>query len=362
MDFDLSDEQKMLAEQARGLLAERTPFDHLRKLIDDEAEWDEPLWRELAAMGFLGANVLEEFGGLGMSELDLAVISQELGRVNAAVPFFSSIVLAADAIRLAGSAAQKAEWLPRMASGEVAGCFACTEGPGPLLGRGVTLEGGKLRGAKHPVADAGIAQIAVVQVGEGLALVRLEQPGVTRTRLDSFDQLRPHYRLDFDRAEAEPLPGKGLIPALLDRAAVQAAFEAVGASEACLAMGRDYVMERQMFGRPLASFQAIKHKLADVATAIEVAKSNAYFAGWAAGESADDLPGAAAAARLTAIKAFEMAARENLQVHGGIGYTFEANCHFYYRRERLLAVNVGSRGYWADRMLAAQPGTQGRAA
>jgi acyl-CoA dehydrogenase len=362
MDFDLSDEQKMLAEQARGLLAERTPYDHLRKLIDGGAEWDEPLWRELAAMGFLGANIPEECGGLGMSELDLGVISQELGRVNAAVPFLSSIVLAADALRLAGSAAQKAEWLPKLASGEVVGCFAATEGPGPLLGRGAVLEGGKLSGTKHPVADAGVAQIAVVQVGDGLALVRLDQPGVTRTRLGSFDQLRPHYRLDFDRAEAEPLPGKGVIPELLDRAAVQAAFEAVGASEACLAMGRDYVMERQMFGRPLASFQAIKHKLADVTTATEIAKSNAYFAGWAAGESADDLPGAAAAARLTAIKAFEMAARENLQVHGGIGYTFEANCHFYYRRERLLAVNLGSRGYWADRLLAAQPGTQGRAA
>jgi acyl-CoA dehydrogenase len=362
MDFDLSDEQKMLAEQARGLLAERTPFDHLRKLIDDGAEWDEPLWRELAEMGFLGASIPEEFGGLGMSELDLAVISQELGRVNAAVPLFSSIVLAADAIRLAGSAAQKAEWLPKLASGEVVGCFACTEGPGPLLGRGVTLEGGKLSGAKHPVADAGIAQIAVVQVGDGLALVRLDQPGVIRTKLDSFDQLRTHYRLEFDRIKAEALPGKGVMPTLLDRAAVQAAFEAVGASEACLAMGRDYVMERQMFGRSLASFQAIKHKLADVATAIEIAKSNAYFAGWAAAESADDLPAAAAAARLTAIKAFEMAARENLQVHGGIGYTFEANCHFYYRRERLLAVNVGGRGMWADRLLAAQPGTQGRAA
>jgi acyl-CoA dehydrogenase len=362
MDFDLSDEQKMLAEQARGLLAERTPFDHLRKLIDGGAEWDEPLWRELAEMGFLGANIPETFGGLGMSELDLGVISQELGRVNASVPFFSSIVLAADAIRLAGSEAQKAEWLPRLASGVVVGCFASAEGPGPLLGRRCALEHGRLGGTKHPVADAGIAEIAVVQVGEGLALVRLDQPGVARTKLDSFDQLRPHYRLDFNQAEAEPLPGRSAIPTLLDRAAVQAAFEAVGASEACLAMGRDYVMERQMFGRSLASFQAIKHKLADVAVAIELARSNTYFGGWAAGESADDLPAAAAATRLSAIKAFEMAARENLQVHGGIGYTFEANCHFYYRRERLLAVNVGNRGMWADRLLAAQPGIQGRAA
>lgn len=362
MDFDLSDEQKMLADQAFGLLAERTPYDNLRKLIDSEAEWDEPLWRELGNLGFLGANVPEEFGGLGMSELDLGVISQELGRANAAVPFMSSIVLAADAIRLAGSPEQKQEWLPKLASGEVVGCFASAEGPGPILGRTANLEGRKLNAIKHPVADAGVATIAVVQVGDGLVLARLDQPGVKLTKLESFDQLRPHYRIEFVEADVEPLPGTNILPTLLDRAAVQVAFEAVGGSEACLQMGRDYVMERQMFGRALGSYQAIKHKLADVAVAIELAKSNAYFAGWAAEASKDELPHGAAAARLTAIKAFEIAARENLQVHGGIGYTYEANCHFYYRRERLLAVNVGNRGFWADRLLNAQPGEQGRAA
>lgn len=362
MDFDLSDEQKMLAEQARGLLAERTPYDHLRQLIDSGAEWDEPLWRELGGMGFLGANIPEAHGGLGMTELDLGVISQELGRANAAVPFFSSIVLAADAIRLAGSPAQQAEWLPKLASGEVVACFASAEGPGPMFGTATRLEGGRLSGTKQPVADAGVASVAVVQVGDGLALVRLDQPGVTRTKLDSFDQLRAHYRIDFAGAEAEVMPGQGVLPTLLDRAAVQAAFEAVGGSEACLQMGLGYVRDRQMFGRPLASYQAIKHKLADVAVAIELAKSNAYFGGWAAEASPADLPAAAAAARLTAIKAFELAARENLQVHGGIGYTFEANCHFYYRRERMLAVIVGNRGYWAGRLLNAQPGAQGKAA
>lgn len=366
MNFDLSDEQKMLAEQARGLLAERVPFAHLRKLIDADggrgAQWDEPLWRELGEMGFLGANIPEEHGGLGLSELDLAMISQELGRANAAVPFFSSIVLAADAIRLAGSAQQKAEWLPRLASGEVVGCFASAEGPGPLLGRGAILQDGKLNGTKQPVADAGVAGVAVVQVGDGLALVRLDAPGATVTRLDSFDQLRPHYRIDFADAAAEAMPGRNFLPALLDRAAVQAAFEAVGASEACLHMARDYALDRQIFGRPLAGFQAIKHKLADVAVALELARSNAYYGGWAAGNAPDELAGAAAAARLTAIRAFELAARENLQVHGGIGYTFEANCHFYYRRERVLAVNLGSRKVWADRLLNAQPGKQVEAA
>ncbi len=358
MNFDLSDEQKMLAEAARGLLAERSPYDRLRVLIDSGADWDEPLWRALAEMGFLGANISEEHGGLGLSELDLGVISEELGRANACVPFFSSIVLAADAIRLAGSDAQKTRWLPKLASGEVVACFASAEGPGGLTGRKVTLAGGVVTGVKTPVADAGVASIAVVQCGNALAIVDLDQPGVTRTRLESFDQLRPHYRIAFDAAVADAMPGKDMIETLLDRAAVQAAFEASGAAEACLHMARDYALERKIFGRSLAGYQAIKHKLADLAVAVELARSNAYYAAWAAGEAPDTLPAAAAAARLSAIAAFEMGARENLQVHGGIGYTFEANCHFYYRRERLLAVNVGARTYWANRLINAQPGRQ----
>ena len=361
MNFDLSDEQKMLADQARGLLAERSPFDHLRGLINTGAEWDEPLWRELATMGFLGANIPERFGGLGLSELDLGVISAELGRANVAAPFFSSIVLAADAIALAGSESQKTEWLPRLASGEAVGCLAYAQGPG--TGRSsMVLSGDRLTGVKTPVADAGVADLAVVVAGEAMALVRLDQQGVTRTRLDSFDQLRPHYRLDFAGADAEPLPGAGKAETLFDRAAVQAAFEAVGGAEACVHMARDYAMERRIFGRPLSSYQAIKHKLADVLVAIELAKSNAYFAGWAAADAPDELPAAAAASRLTAIAAFEMAARENLQVHGGIGYTFEANCHFYYRRERTLALSLGGREPWAERLLSHVPGSQSEAA
>jgi acyl-CoA dehydrogenase len=357
MNFDLSDEQKMLAEQARGLISERSPYDHLRALIDRGAEWDESLWRELGEMGFLGAAIPEAHGGLGMSALDQGVIAQELGRANATIPFFSSIILCADAIRLAGSDAQKAEWLPKLASGDVVGTFAYAEGSGPSFATGVTLIDGKLNGTKTPVADAGIAQIAIVLVGGGgFALVALDQAGVTRRKLDSFDQLRAHYRIDFTGAEAEALPGTDALATLIDRAAVQASFEASGAAEACLTMARDYALERQMFGRPLASFQAIKHKLAELAVEVELARSNAYFGAWAADVSPDDLPAAAAAARLTALTAFKTGARENLQVHGGIGYTQEANCHFYYRRERTLALALGSADYWADRLITAQMG------
>jgi len=364
MNFDLSDEQKMLGEQARGLLSARSTFDRLRALIDAGFEWDEPLWRELAEMGFLGAAIPEVHGGLGMSELDLAVISQELGRANAALPFFSSIVLAADAIRLAGSDAQQSEWLPKLARGEIVACFAYAEGSAGWTGGAVKarLANARLIGTKTPVADGGVADIAVVltEVGgePGLALVRLDQPGVTRVKLASFDQLRAHYSLIFDGAAAEVLdaqPAREVLDQLFDRAAVQAAFEGVGGAEACLYMARDYAMERQIFGRSLAGYQAIKHKLADVYAGVELARSAAFYGAWAAADGGNELPAAAAAARLQAIDAFERAARENIQVHGGIGYTFEANCHFYYRRERTLALSLGGRERWADRLIAHLP-------
>lgn len=370
MNFDLSDEQKMLAEQARGLLGRESTPQRLRALIDSGAEWDEPLWRALSELGFLGASVPEEYGGLGLTELDLGVISEELGRANAAVPFFSSVVLAADAIRLAGSEAQKQAYLPSLASGETIGTFAYAEGPAGWSADAVaaTIAGGRLTGSKTPVADAGVASIAVVLAKSAgrlsLAVVSLDQPGVTRTRLTSFDQLRAHYTLDFKDAEADVLtaaPAERVLPLLMDRAAVQAAFEAVGGSEACMHMARDYAMDRRIFGRPLAGYQAIKHKLADVLVGIELARSSTYYAGWAAMNGSDELPAAASAARLMAIDAFERAARDNIQVHGGIGYTFDANCHFYYRRERTLALSLGGRERWADRLIAHLPGSQAAA-
>ncbi len=359
MNFYISEEQVMLREQARALLAECSAPNRLRRLIEQGAEWDEPLWREFGNLGFLGAAIPEAHGGLGLAALDLGVISEALGSANAALPFFSSIVLAAEAIRLGGSEEQHARWLPRLASGDVIATFAYAEGPAGFSAEAIrsTLAGGALSGTKTPVADGGIAQLAVVLARTAstptLALVELDRPGVSRTRLESFDQLRAHYTLSFDGAAAEPLEAGGdIIDQLFDGAAVQAAFEAVGGAEACLYMARDYALERRIFGRPLAGYQAIKHKLADILVAVELARSSAHFAAWTASHDPGALPVAAAGARLTAADAFERAARENLQVHGGIGYTWEANCHFYYRRERTLALGLAGREHWADRLIA----------
>ena len=365
MNFDLSDEQKMLAEQIRRLLAEHSSPDRLRALIDAKAAWDEPLWRELAEMGVMGAAIPEEYGGLGLSHLDLAVVAHELGRANAAVPFASSIGYAAEALRALGGETQRGEWLPQLASGELVAAIAHAEGSSDIWSSqsSATFADGKLNGTKWPVADLVIADIAIVACqAEGLpafALVDLRGSGVTREALESFDTLRSHGRLILDGAPAQLLPVNDPVELqkLLDRFAVFTAFEQIGGAEACLYMARDFAMERRIFARPLAAYQAIKHKLADLFILVELARASAYFAAWAAINDAPELRSAAAAARLAAIDAFEQSARDNIQVHGGIGYTYEANCHFYYRRERLLAMLLGGRARWSKRLLNAIPDT-----
>ena len=360
MNLVLNDTQKELKEQVAALLAERAAPDVLRRLITEEAPWDEGLWRSFADLGFLGAAIPEAYGGVGLGPMELCVIAEEVGRAVAPIPFFSSICLAAEAILLAGSEAQKARWLPKLASGEVVATLAWTEGPGAprTTGLATRLTDHRLSGSKSPVPDAAIAQIGVVVASSGgrptLTLVELGQPCVSVTPLTGFDQLRHHARIDFDEANAEPLgavDGAEAVRRLEDRAATYEAFEQVGGTESALYMARDYTMQRYIFGRPLASYQAVKHKLADILVMLELARSNALAAADALECDAPGAAASAATARLAATRAYETAARENLQLHGGIGFTWAANCHFHYRRARLLALNLGSAEFWADKLI-----------
>jgi acyl-CoA dehydrogenase len=357
-----------LTDQLRRVLQRQSDANRLRALIDTEAEWDARLWAALAELGVLGVAIPEEYGGSGLALADLAAVAEELGRANAAVPFTSSIVLAATALAIAGSEDQKQRWLPALAAGEVVAAFALPQRQSAALWRAppLTFAQGRLRGYLQPVPDAGVAHIALLPAvapeGPVLVLVDLAASGVSRTRLQSFDQLRAHYAISFDAAAAELVGTPGEFAATMDTveawAAVQLAAEAVGGADACLAMAVAYAGQRTIFARRLASYQAIKHKLADIFAAIALARANTEAAAWYAAHDSGGLPTAASAARLTALAAFQAAARENIQVHGGIGTTFEADCHFYYRRERTLALALGPREFWADRLLATHRGAR----
>ena len=365
MNFEFSDDQKLLRDQARGFLSEHCPMSRVREALESGGEVDAELWRRVADMGWTATVIPEEFGGLGLSYLELVVIAEELGRAVAPLPFSSSVYLATEALLLAGSRQQKEKWLPRLASGDVIGTFALAEGAGRPTARSLetTATGGVLNGGKVAVADGGIADIAVVvtasDAGDGasLNLVELGEPGVTRTPQRTLDFSRGHARLDFDDAPCEALgaPGGGWAATqkLLDRAAVLFAWEQVGGADAALEMGKEYAMGRYAFGRPIASFQAIKHKLAHAYVNNTLARSNCYYGAWALDTDAPDLPLAAATARVSATQAYYYASKENIQTHGGMGYTWEFDCQFFYRRAKLLSVNIGSEGQWQDKLITA---------
>jgi len=367
MNFDFSDEQKQIKDQARKFLGEKCTTKTVRKLYEGGGSLDATLWKQIAEMGWMGTAIPEEFGGLGLGYLELCVVAEELGRALAPVPFSSTVYLLAEALIAAGTDEQKKRLLPKIASGELIGAFARSEGPGATTAKNIrtTFKGGKLSGTKVAVADGMDAHYAVVlargseEAGERglqLALVDLNGAGVKRKAVASLDPSRGTAEVTFDNTNAEALGklGEGWQTAgrVMDRAAVLIAFEQVGGADVCLAMAKDYAMTRYAFGRQIASFQAIKHKLADMYVNNELARSNAYYGAWALSTNARELPLAAAAARISATQAFDYAAKENTQTHGGIGFTWEADCHFYYKRSRQLGLALGPQRAWKDKLVS----------
>jgi alkylation response protein AidB-like acyl-CoA dehydrogenase len=363
MNFDFSDDQKFLKSEARKFLEGECPASRVRMVLDDEGKaYDDALWKGVADQGWLGAAIPEAHGGLGLGHLELCVIAEELGRALAPIPFASTVYFLAEAVMLAGSDKQKAEILPKIAAGEIIGCMATSEGPGPVTPAGLkaTVSGGTLSGEKIPVTDGDIADLALVLASEdgrpGLFLVDLNGAGVARETLKTLDPTRDAAKLVFSDAPAVRLgpagEGFALMEQVFDRAAVLLAFEQCGGADRCLEMAKAYALERYAFGRPIASYQAIKHKLADIYVKNELARSNSYYGAWALNTDAAELPLAAAAARIAASEAFWFAAKENIQTHGGIGFTWEMDCHLFYKRSRQLALVAGAPRVWKERLVS----------
>ena len=366
MNFDFSDEQKQLRNEARKFLAEHCSPKAVRTVLDGNEPYDRKLWKGLAGMGFLGVAIPEEFGGAGAGHLELCVIAEEMGRALAPVPFSSTVYLAAEAILLAGDDTQKQKWLPLIAAGTAIGTLALFEGKGNPSPQAIKLSasGGTLNGIKKPVPDGAIADFAVVAARTGssgretdisLFLVDMKAEGVEAKSLTNVDPSRGQAELTFRNCRAEPLGAAGegwsIITQVLDRAAVLMAFEQVGGADRALEMGRDYALDRIAFGRPIGSFQAVKHMLADMYVSATLARSNCYYGAWALSTNAPELPEAAAAARISATSAFQHCAKNNIQVHGGMGFTWEFDCHMYYRRANATALGLGSLSYWEDALI-----------
>ena len=359
MQFDFNEQQNEFRQEARRFLAAECSTERVRKSLEGGG-FDRALWQGVAEMGFLGIAIPEEHGGLGLGYLELCAVAEEFGRALAPLPIVSSIYLAAEAIKSFGTPAQHAAWLPKIAAGAAIGCLASVEGE-RLSEKAVrtTFSNGVLNGTKLPVLDGDIADVAIVLAKEGdglsLILVDIAQDGVARRTLDTLDPTRSQAQLTFTNATAERLGERGegwaMLQTLLDRAAVLVAFEQIGGADRALEMGRDYALERMAFGRQIGSFQAIKHMLADMYVSATLARSNAYYGAWALSTGAAELPRAAATARVSASNAFRHCAKNNVQVHGGMGFTWQMDCHLFYRRSNQLALALGSQPDWEEKLV-----------
>lgn len=357
MNFEFSEEQQFIRDQAANFLREQCSSSVVREILDSDTPYHEELWQAVVGLGWTAMAIPEAYDGLGLGYLELCVIAEELGRVAAPIPFSSSVYLATEALILAGSEEQKLNYLPQLAAGKLIGTLASSEGLGELELNCQFIDG-RLQGKKVAVADGSAADFAIVLAKDKhntpvLCIANLRDSSVERSTVTSMDPSRPQAQLQFDNTPAEILGNQQGLKhylELMNKAAVLFAFEQIGGAQATIAMGVEYTKNRFAFGRQVASFQAIKHKFADMFIALELARSNAYYAAWALSSNAPELALAAATARVSATDSFFEISKENIQAHGGMGFTWEFDCHLYYRRAQYLSLIIGSNREWRLRL------------
>jgi alkylation response protein AidB-like acyl-CoA dehydrogenase len=388
MDFAFSPEQEELRRTVRQFLDKASPEAEVRRVMATERGYDAGTWRRMAGeLGLTGMAIPEVYGGAGAGFTELGIVAQEMGRALFCGPFLSTAVLAAAALLESADDAARHRWLPAIAAGELiatlalpgtlalartlpggglgapAGEVAAGEvaarpaaGPGP----GGRRDGWVLDGTAGFVLDGHVAELVLVPAatGAGTSLFSIggTAPGLARTLLPTFDATRKHAQLHFAGTPATligPAGGAaGVLARVFDLGCLALACEQVGVAERSLDMARDYALLRTQFGRPVGSFQAIKHKLANVLLEVEAARSAAWYGLWAADTSRDELPVVASIAKATCSAAAYLAATENIQVHGGIGYTWEHPAHLYLRRATTSRMWLGDPAGHYERLLS----------
>ncbi|WP_395103820.1 acyl-CoA dehydrogenase family protein [Actinomadura sp. SCN-SB] len=359
-----------LRDVVRAFVDKVSPEDEVRRLMETELGHDRAVWRRLAGeLGLTGLGVPEEYGGVGGGFQEIAVVLEEMGRALMCTPYLATVVLAAGALLRSPDEAARAEYLPGIVSGETVATLALAEGPADWDDPAVitttatrTAAGWELTGTKLFVLDGTAASLILVAARTGsepadigLFAVEGNAAGLRRTAMTTLDPTRKLARLDFVGVPAR-LVGeeRGAWPVLghvLDLAVVGLACEQVGGAQRVLDMAVEYAKARIQFARPIGSFQAIKHRCADIALGLDAARSAALYGVWAAATASPELPVAAAIAKVRCSEGFMFAAAENVQVHGGIGFTWEHPAHLYFRRAKSGALLFGDPARHRDRLI-----------
>ena len=366
MTFSFSAEQDELRASVRKFCTQRSSSQAVRAQIDAADGYDDGVWRQMTdQMGLAGLPVPEEYDGSGFGPVELGIVLEETGRALLCSPYFATVALAGQALTGGGDQSAKRRWLPAIAAGELTATLAVAEASGSWELAAITTratregDGWLLEGTKMFVVDGHSADLvlAIARTPEGLGLFAVAggAAGLTASRLEALDLTRRLARLEFAGTPAvlasPPGDATGALRRVLDLVYAAASVEQVGGAQRCLDMAVEYAKQRVQFGRPIGSFQAIKHKCADMLIEVESARSAAYYAiGAAADGPADELPSAAALAKAYCSEAFTYAAKENIQVHGGIGFTWEHDAHLYLRRAKSSELLFGAPARHRERL------------
>ena len=358
MDFGFSEEQELLRQSAADFLSKECPMTYVRQMMEDERGYAEELWKTMAGLGWMGLIYPEEFGGSGLTLVDLVVVLEEMGKVALPGPFFSTVALGGLTILEAGSSEQKHRVLPGIVAGKTKATLALLEENARWDEKGVNLpaeksgNGYRLSGVKLFVPDAHVAELLVcaARTTEGISLFLIERqhPGVSVRLLKTMDQTRKLCEVTLDKVQvgAEAVvgtPGQGweVLSRIIDCSKVALCAEMCGGAQKVLDMSVEYAKIREQFGRPIGSFQAIQHKCANMLVQVESAKSATYYAAWAVAHDTPDVPLAAAMAKAYCSDAYRQVSAEGIQVHGGIGFTWEHDLHIYFKRAKGSEVTFG---------------------
>jgi alkylation response protein AidB-like acyl-CoA dehydrogenase len=373
MDFGFNEEQEMLRQSARQFLQAECPMTYVRKMMDDDTGYSEEQWKKLAELGWTGLILPEEYGGAGLDMVDLVVVLEEMGRVVMPGPYLATVILGGIAIDLGGSAAQKQKYLPGIAAGSLKATLAQAEESGRWDAEGIQLAAKKsgstyvLDGTKLFVHDAHNADVLVVPARTGgrgpkgitLFLIDAKQEGVQISVLKTMDQTRKLCEVNFTNVAAgkEAVLGKvnqgwPLLDRIVDRAKVALCAEMCGGAQKVLEMSVEYAKVREQFGKPIGSFQAIQHKCANMMVQVESSKSATYYAAWAVANDVPEAHLAACMAKAYCSDAYRYVSGEGIQIHGGIGFTWEHDMHLYFKRAKGSEVTFGD-ATW-NRELVAQ--------
>lgn len=367
MKFGFTDEQNALRATIREFLAAKSPETEIRRLMATDIGYDPAVWKQMAGeMGLHGLAIPESYGGAGFTHVELGIVFEEMGRAAFGGPFFASVALGAAVLVSTDDENAKADYLPGIASGDLIATVALVEPNGSWDLDGVHMEaradgpGYRLSGTKLFVVDGHNADLIFVAAridGElSVLAVGADAEGLTCTPLATLDQTRKQSRLDFSNVYARLIgrvgDGRRLFSRVTDLAVVALASEQVGGAQRVLDASVDYAKVRVQFGRPIGSFQAIKHKCADMLLQVETAKSASYYANWAATEAPDELPMVASMAKSYCSEAFMRCAADTIQIHGGIGFTWEHFAHIYFKRAKSSELLFGDPAYHRKRLAA----------